>query len=439
MKTRMRKPAAVVAAASAVALIVSGCAPQGGDDSSEKTTLTWWLWDANPAPEDFAKAFMEENPDITVKVKQYNYNDYLNALRPGLTSSSGPDIFQVAPGGMLANYGSLAVDLTPYVSDSLGDGWKDEFNSTAISQLQLDGKQPALPTYLSAAGYIYYNKTLVDQLGITVPTTLPEWEQTCATVNAAGLTCLAQGAKDAWVNTDVFLSLANSVKPGFIYDAIAGEAKWTDPSLVTAMTAWGSLFTSGIAGNGATAQTEYPDAFTAFLQNQAVFIALGTWNTPGTQTKTGVKLSQEGLAEPIDGEFLSAPFPAATADSDPTQPFGGVANGWAINANSKHVDAAYKLIEFLSAGDGQQMIGSVASFPSLKSASVSTDDVVFPSQVDDIQRLQSSLDDLVGYREIPYPDLGAAIGQALSAVAAGTQSPEDALASIQTASDAVKR
>lgn len=443
MKKYTRSTVAAIAAGTAAALLVAGCTPQGGggggEDSAEDNTVTWWLWDSNPEAEEMAAAFEEENPDIHVDFKVYNYNDYLNALRPGLTATSGPDVFQVAPGAMLANYGPLAVDLTPYAQESLGEGWADEFNETAISQLSFEGAQAALPTYLSAAGYIYYNNTLVEDLGITVPTTVPEWAQTCETVTAAGYTCLAQGAKDAWVNLDVFLALANSVAPGSIYDAIDGTASWTDDDFVTAMEAWSSLFTDGIVGSGATAQTEYPDAFNEFLQNEAVFIAMGTWNTPGTQTNAGVAVSQEGVETEIDGIFLSAPFPAATADAEPTQPFGGTANGWAISAKSDTPDAAFSLIEFLSAGGGQDMIGSVASFPALQSAEVSTDDVIDPSQVEDISELQDSLNDLVGYREIPYPDLSAAMGQALSAVAAGTQSPTDALEAIQTASDAVQR
>ena len=296
----LRTGLATLAALGLVGAALAGCAPQGGDSGNgssdeENATITWWLWDTNPDAKAMVAAFEKENPGIKVEQKTYGYNDYLNALRPGLTSNTGPDVFQVAPGGMLENYGSLALDLTDYAKNALGDDWADQFNSTSIEQLQFDGTQAALPTYLSAAGYIYYNQKLIDELGITVPTTLPEWAETCKTVTAAGYTCLAQGAKDAWASTDVFLALANSADPGYVYDAIDGKSPWTAEGMVTAMTAWQSLFTDGIAGKGATAQSEYPDAFNEFLQSKAVFIALGTWNTPGTQTKTGVAISQEGI------------------------------------------------------------------------------------------------------------------------------------------------
>lgn len=426
-------------------LVLGACAPSEAETVSSQTasssseTITWWSWDSNPVQEDMIAAFNEEFPDITVEYQRFNFSDYLTALRPGLSSDSGPDVFQVAPGGMLAVYAELALDLAPLASESLGAEWETQFNSTAIEQLNQDGKQVALPTYLSAAGLIYYNQTLLDEIGIEVPNTLPEWAESCARVNSAGYTCLAHGAAESWVNTDVFLALANSAEPGLIYEAIEGNAPWTSDGLLTAMNSWQYLFTSGIAGAGATAVTQYPDAFNAFLSSEAVFVAMGTWNTPGTQTVTGSVDSQAGLDRIIDGEFLSAPFPAVSEDVSPTLPFGGAANGWAISARSEAPEAAYEFIKFLSAGEGQNMIGGQASFPAFLSAPVSTADVLFPSQVADIERQQSSLEQLVGYREIPYPDLAAAIGIALSAVAGGTQSPEEALAALQVASDSTER
>lgn len=443
MKMSKRALLGAAAVAAVAALAVSGCSGgQSSSSSSGKTTITWWGWDSNPTQTTMVAAFEKENPNITVNVKDFSTgtSDYENALRPALTSNSGPDVFQIQPGSMLSNYGPLAVDLSSYAQKAWGSNWASGYYSSAISQLQLNGSQMALPTYMSAAGMIFYNSGLVKQLGITVPTTVPEWIQTCKKVEAAGLTCLAQGAKDAWVNEDVFISLANSADPGYIYKAIDGKANWSSPQMLSAMSAFQSLFTQGVAGKGATAMTQYPDAQNEFLSNKAVFIAQGTWNTPGTMTKTGVAGSQAGLSTKINGVFLSAPFPGATGNDQPTKPFGGVANGWALNSKSKNKDAAFKLIEFLSGSKGQTLVGSIASFPALKSAPVSTADLIDPAQqVADVKRQQASLSDLVGIRNIPYPDLDAAIGQALSAVAAGTESPETGLKAIQAASDSVSR
>ena len=242
---------------------------------------------------DFEKA----NPGITVEFKQYSYDDYVTALRTGLTSNDGPDVFQLQPGDLVTNFGSLAVPLEDYLSEEIGADWADRVNAEGLRQLQLDGAQVGLPSYMSAAGFIYYNATILDELGVAVPTDFDEWKAACATIEAAGYDCLAHGAKDAWVNTDVYLSLINSIAPGKVYDAIDGTANVDRSRVRQAMESWQELFTSGIVPAGATAMAEYPDAFGAFLEKKAAFIALGTWNTPGTMTSVGIAESQKTVTD----------------------------------------------------------------------------------------------------------------------------------------------
>lgn len=435
MSQRNYRTVALSIGVTAFALIAAGCTATP-ESSEGPVTLTWTFWDA-AQPQALVDAFEADNPDITIEFTQPAYNDYLNALRPSLTSNSGPDVFQLAPGTLIENYAELAEPLDSYAEDAFGDDWKSQFAAGSLEALALDGSQVALPNYLSGAGLIYYSSDILTEVGVSVPTNLDEWVTTCETIRAAGYDCLAHGAKDAWVNTDVFLSLANSVAPGKIYDAISGDVEWTDPDLVEAMTAWRSLFTTGIIQEGSTGLTEYPDAFSAWLGGKSAFIALGTWNTPGSQTNAGIAVSQESVTETIDSVFLSAPFPAANSASEPTKPFGGVANGWSINSSSEHKEAAAKFVAFLSGEKGQQILGTLGVFPALKSAKVDTSDVFDQRQVADIERQQASLGDLSGYREIPNPDLAAAIGQALSEVAAGTADPKTAMSTLQAAAAAL--
>jgi raffinose/stachyose/melibiose transport system substrate-binding protein len=205
------------------------------------------------------------------------------------------------------------------------------------------------------------------------------------------------------------------------------------------MQSWSDLFTSGIIPAGATAAAEYPDAFGAFLSKKAAFIALGTWNTPGTMTHTGVAVSQQTVTDKIDSVYLSAPFPAPEGAKAPTGLFGGPDNGWAVSAKSDSQDAALEFLKFLSLGDGQKIQASGGNIPAISTVKVATDDVIDPRQVADIERQQTDLGKLIGARQIPYSDLSAALGDALSAVAAGTMSPADALAQVQAASEAITR
>ena len=437
--TRTRSVLGVATIATAASLLLAGCVSAGGGESTGgDQTITWWGWNAfnsDQAIADFEKA----NPGTTVEFKLYSYDDYVTALRTGLTSNDGPDVFQLQPGDLVANFGSLAVPLDDYLSEENGADWADRVNAEGLRQLQLDGAQVGLPSYMSAAGFIYYNATILDEVGASVPTDFAEWKTACATIEAAGYDCLAHGAKDAWVNTDVYLSLINSIAPGKVYDAIDGSAKWTDPEFVEAMQAWSDLFTSGIVPSGATAMAEYPDAFGAFLEKKAAFIALGTWNTPGTMTSVGIAESQKTVTATIDSVYLSAPFPAPISGDAPTAPFGGPDNGWAVSAKSDSMDAALDFVNFLSLGGGQDIQAAGGNIPGVTDVAVATSDVVDDRQVADIERQQNDLANLAGARQIPYGDLAAAIGEALSAVAAGTLSPADAMAQIEAVSSSLSR
>ncbi|MFC5500840.1 ABC transporter substrate-binding protein [Lysinimonas soli] len=435
LRTRMRVVLPLIALAASAALLAgcSGASPSSGSTGTQ--TVKWWAWNAFN-PDKTVKDFEAANPNIKIDYKQYSYDDYVTAARTGLTSSSGPDVFQVQPGDLVTNLGPLAVPLDSYLAKN---GGTKNINPEGLSQLKLNGKQVALPAYMSAAGLIYYNDTILKQLNVAVPKDFGEWKTACATIEAAGYECLAHGAKDAWVNTDVYLSLINSIDPGAVYKAIAGKAKWTDHAFVQAMQSWKDLFTSGIIPAGATAQAEYPDAFGAFLEKKAAFIALGTWNTPGTMTATGIAVSQKTVTTKIDSVYLSAPFPAPVAGDKPTGLFGGPDNGWAVSAKSDARDASLKFLNFLSLGDGQKIQASGGNIPAVLNVAVSTSDVVDKSQVADIERQQADLKKLIGERQIPYGDLATALGDALSAVAAGTSTPADAMAQVEAVSAPLSR
>ncbi len=422
-----------IAASAAMLAGCSGAAPAAPDDSPQ--TVTWWGWNAFN-PDQVISDFEAANPNITIDYKQYSYNDYVTAIRTGLTSNDGPDVFQVQPGELVTNFGPLALPLDDFLAES-GDA--SRVNPEGLAQMQLDGTQVALPAYMSAAGLIYYNASILDALGVQVPTDFDEWKTACATIEAAGYDCLAHGAKDAWVNTDVYLSLINSIAPGAVYDAIAGKSDWTGKEFVQAMQSWSDLFTSGIIPAGATAAAEYPDAFGSFLEKKAAFIALGTWNTPGTMTATGIATSQETVSTPIDSVYLSASFPAPVTGDAPTGLFGGPDNGWAVSAKTDAKDASLAFLTFLTLGGGQDIQASGGNIPAVTDISVVTDDVVDPRQVADIERQQTDLGSLVGARQIPYGDLATALGEALSAVAAGTLSPADAMAQVQAVSAGLTR
>lgn len=90
-RRRVLGGAALGAVAGATAL--AGCGSSAA--SSGTTQLDYWLWDANQLP-GYSQAidlFMQENPDLTVRITQMGWDDYWTKLTASFVAGAGPDVF----------------------------------------------------------------------------------------------------------------------------------------------------------------------------------------------------------------------------------------------------------------------------------------------------------------------------------------------------------
>ncbi|HEY2674293.1 MAG TPA: sugar ABC transporter substrate-binding protein [Rugosimonospora sp.] len=151
------------AAAALAVPVLTACSSGGGSGSGG--TVNWWTWDENQAAayKQCVPAFEKANPGITVKISQYNVNDYFTKLTADFVAGNAPDAFQnsvqyfptyveqnqmepldsYAKGDTLSRYG-VGVDV-----------WKGK-----------DGKQYGLPMDWASAG-IYYNEAAIKAAGYT--------------------------------------------------------------------------------------------------------------------------------------------------------------------------------------------------------------------------------------------------------------------------------
>lgn len=89
---RLRRLAATVAlAVPLAALAACGGAPGGAG----KGTVEYWLWDSSQQPgyQACADKFHAANPDITIHISQYGWNDYWSKLTAGFIADTAPDVF----------------------------------------------------------------------------------------------------------------------------------------------------------------------------------------------------------------------------------------------------------------------------------------------------------------------------------------------------------
>src|SRR5690606_40983986 len=92
---------------------------------------------------------------------------------------------------------------------------------------------------------VWYSPEALEQAGVKEPKTFDEMLENGKTISDSGLAAFSVAGQDGWTLTDwfenVYLSQAGPEK----YDALAAhEIKWTDPTVVDALTTLGKLFRS---------------------------------------------------------------------------------------------------------------------------------------------------------------------------------------------------
>ncbi len=106
MATLRKKLGAVLVGVAALSLTLTACGgggdgggSSGGEEVIDTTTVSgeinYWLWDNNqlPAYQKCADAFKKANPDATVKISQFGWDDYWAKLTNGFVAGDAPDVF----------------------------------------------------------------------------------------------------------------------------------------------------------------------------------------------------------------------------------------------------------------------------------------------------------------------------------------------------------
>ncbi len=296
--------------------------------------LNFWTWRAEDKAqyEQYIKTFEAANPGITVTFSAYESTGYFSALSTALTGGTGPDVMMVRSYGGLETIsnGGYLLPLDASNVPALAD-----FPQTALASetSRTDGKTYAIP-FASQTMLVIYNKDLFDANGITEPQTWDELLAAAEKLKAAGVMPFANGTATAWQNESTFHALAASTYGrGFYDDLVAGKADFTDPRYVEALTRYNEIstkyFPEGFVG------LDYPSAQQLFISGLAGMFAGGSF-----------ELASFGNQNPdLKMGIFAAPGPKAEDEKLGSIYYDG---GYAVNATSKHPEAALKFANYLA-------------------------------------------------------------------------------------------
>ena len=414
----------------------------GGDETGGATEISVWAYGPDvPVFDRYLDVFYQDHPDIKVIYKLISQDDYDAVLRPALASDAGPDIFMVEPGARFERYWQYGVDVGPAFEEALGADWQSKIAQIGIDGFSKDGKLMSAPVGNDTAGYLWANLDMFDAAGLTPPTTFDEWIEVCKAFKEQGQACFIQGAQQVPFDRDTFQAIANTIEPGLYYQAVLGQAQWTDPKLVQAFEAWGQMFTEGIMQDGALGITQYPDANNLFLAGQYAMVMMGSWYMQNTRADV---ISEGMQAAGNTGDpftVVPIPFPAAPGGQQAGF-FGNSAGGLSVAAKSKNVEAATTFVTWLgTSAAGQQVIADVMNnIPSLAGVEPQFDQLGLVNaelQKPALQWLFAESSIIAEPRALDSADLEEALGTALTTIAEGIATPADAAAKLQAAVEAL--
>lgn len=329
ISTKRGRVTALGASALSFALILSACSGASPDPgtASDGGTVTIEMWDylgqgvSNTAMEAAVAAFEKANPGYEVKRTSFAYGDLAKSIVQGGVGGAVPDLAVV---DVVDNQNFAALGLVKDLTETEGSR-SGEFHPGPWTSTQMDGKTYGLPLNSNNLG-LYYNKALLDEAGVAVPTT---WEELSAAAKATAngdVSGLAISAVKNEQGTFQFLP--------FVWQT-GGDLEDYATSGAEALSFLKGMIDEGSVSSAVTNYSQ-EDARTQFTAGKVAMMMNGPWEL-------------QNLAD-VPFEWGVAPLPKG---KEAATGLGG--ENVVVLQEGKQADAAVKLAEFLTSAEGAKI------------------------------------------------------------------------------------
>ncbi len=304
-------------------------------------TVELRVWDQFTTPTDsdvadqIYAAFTEKNPNIKITREAVSSDQMRQTINTAVSSGTGPDIifYDAGPGyaGVLANAG-LLLPLDDYAAQY---GWTERIAAPSIEATTIGGKLFGLPLQVDLIG-MYYNKTLLDKEGLTVPTTVDELITFCGQAKEKGYTPIAFANNPGWEAFHQFSMASNQmIGPAAMRQLLFDhQGDWNRPEIVTAIkTFFVDMRDAGCFTEDANALT-YDDGNSLFFSGQSLLHTTGSW------------LVGDIVENMPDQEVGFVQFPEITGGQGQAW-VSGVGSAYYITSKTEHPTEAAMLLDYL--------------------------------------------------------------------------------------------
>lgn len=326
------------------------------EQPAEKVKLTLWH---NFTGEDLrAKAmrgiidqFQKEHENIQLEIQAIPPDGYRQRLKTVAAANELPDVFIMHPGTIAKEFSSAGV-IQP-IDDLLNKNpdWKDGYLPNSFDDFTFEGKIYSAPMSLSPTSILYYNKKILSDNGLSVPTTWDELLKAVKVLNEKNIIPIALGNKAPWLaQSSILSSLADRVTgTEWFNKAVAQDgAKFTDPEFVEALSYMQQLALAGAFQEGFNA-IDTTQMEQLYAQGKAAMMIEGGWAV----TNLVASASEEILANTGVAVLPSIP----NGKGDPNSLSGAIGVGPAMSSKVEGAtkEAAEKLVLALAGPEAQKI------------------------------------------------------------------------------------
>jgi raffinose/stachyose/melibiose transport system substrate-binding protein len=227
-----------------LAVLLSGCSfgvggSRGGGGSGAAVTI----WEISTGLErmmleEKLKEYNSNHPDAKAEMQFFENDPYKQKLRVSMGAGNPPDIFYGWGGGILKSYvdAGKVYELTPELKED--PNWGEQFFPQVMSGVTFDGKVYGVPVAGMQPNVVFYNKSMFDEFGLTVPATYDELYGVIDELNQQGVIPISMGGESKWTYMIHHQELTNRIGGAEPFNGVLrGEPKaWSDPAFIEAST-----------------------------------------------------------------------------------------------------------------------------------------------------------------------------------------------------------
>jgi multiple sugar transport system substrate-binding protein len=343
-ETRAPRRLAVLATTLATAALVFTSIGVAAQDNT--TTMRSNAFD--PVPQAALAAmigYCEEQTGIDVYVNTLNHEDYQNSFSQALQARPEDILMWFASARMrfFSDQGLFGpiTDVWEGI-DNISEGFK-------VANTGNDGEQYGVP-FNTYPWVVIYRKSVFEENGWTVPTTIDEFKAIGDDALAKGLVPLAFGDLQGWPAMGTF-DIINMRLNGYDFHIglMTGEEKWTDPRVKAVFEAWRDLVP--YLQPGGTGR-EWQEAAQALFKKEAAMYFLGTFAGEQIGASIGADATPEEVAAIVDDTDFFA-FPVFGTEFDAEMGIDAPIDNLVMSAEPGNAENAKAILACVATGPAQ--------------------------------------------------------------------------------------